>query len=298
MNFLIIEMREGSGWSDSPQQYEFPRRYLGQFDAALQAGGATALVYEPKRNGGRRSFVAWTRLVDPPQRVAGTQSFTIKLIGGLRSFSCPVPFSVNGVPAEWRLRALPPSHYGRELQGRSVREIPERNAIEILVRGGSDALRTRIYHATQATEVDRSRRIVEVLDRDGRFRDAVLRCAGYRCLVTGFGIGENPASRLHGIVEAAHIRPVAAEGPDDLSNGLALTPTVHKLFDAGLFTLNSTSRGIVVRTSPSLSDLRLVGERSKLFLEDGMMLTGSTDLFEPPGEAFLQYHQDVVFKRG
>lgn len=290
-------MREGSGWRDSEFHYEFPARYLGQFHDALSIGTATALVYEPKRDGGRQAFVAWTMLQDPPRRAAGTENFTIDLFGGLRSFSRPVPFSTNGVPAEWGLRHLPPSHYGRALQGRSVRGITEANAIEILLRGGSDALRTRVYESTQAVDGERGRRMIEVLDRDCRFRDSVLRCSSFRCLVTGFGIGGQPASRLHGIVEAAHIRPVAANGPDEVSNGLALTPTVHKLFDAGLFTFELARGVLKVRTSPLLSHLNLVGERSRLVLEDKMVVMGRTDAFKLPDPSFLQYHREMVFRR-
>ena len=297
MNYLIIEMREGSGWRDSQTQYEFPARYLRQFDAALSGGIATALVYEPKRDGGRRAFVAWTMFGDPPRRATGARAFTINFIGGLRSFTRPVPFSMNGVPAEWRLREFPPTHYGRALQGRAVREVPEGNAIEILLRGGSDALRTRVYQSAQANDVERGRRVIEVLDRDCNFRDSVLRAAGFRCLVTGFGIGGQPASRLHGIVEAAHIRPVAANGPDEVSNGLALTPTVHKLFDAGLFTFELVRGSLKLRTSPLLRELNLVGERSRLVLEDGMVVMHPTDASSLPGPSFLEYHRDMVFRK-
>lgn len=290
-------MREGSGWSDSEFHYEFPARYLSQFHDALATGAATVLVYEPRRNGGRRAFVAWSLLQSLPRRADDARNFTIDLIGGLRSFSRPVPFSTNGVPAEWRLRDVSPSRYGHALQGRSVRAIAEDNATEILLRGGSDALRLRVYQSTQVVDVERSRHLIEVLDRDCRFRDSVLRCSDFRCLVTGFGIGGQPASRLHGIVEAAHIRPVAANGPDEVSNGLALTPTVHKLFDAGLLTFELVRDTLKLRTSPLLRELNLVGERSRLVLEDGRVVMRRTDASRLPSPSFLEYHRDLVFRK-
>jgi putative restriction endonuclease len=39
-------------------------------------------------------------------------------------------------------------------------------------------------------------------------------------------------------VEAAHIRPVGANGPDTVQNGLALSGTVHWMFDRGLISLS------------------------------------------------------------
>lgn len=39
-------------------------------------------------------------------------------------------------------------------------------------------------------------------------------------------------------VAAAHIRPVEANGPDIVSNGLALSGTAHWMFDRGLISLS------------------------------------------------------------
>ncbi|WP_368855610.1 HNH endonuclease, partial [Klebsiella aerogenes] len=38
-------------------------------------------------------------------------------------------------------------------------------------------------------------------------------------------------------VAAAHIRPVEANGPDIINNGVALSGTAHWMFDRGLFSL-------------------------------------------------------------
>ncbi len=39
------------------------------------------------------------------------------------------------------------------------------------------------------------------------------------------------------VLEAAHIRPFAEDGPDKVTNGLLLRADIHKLFDAGLVTV-------------------------------------------------------------
>ena len=46
-------------------------------------------------------------------------------------------------------------------------------------------------------------------------------------------------------VQAAHIRPVEASGPDSVSNGLALSGTVHWMFDRGLISITDDYRILV-----------------------------------------------------
>ncbi len=63
------------------------------------------------------------------------------------------------------------------------------------------------------------------------FRRVVLRAYEQRCAVTGLRL-INGGGRAE--VEAAHIRPVEANGPDIISNRLALSGTAHWMFDRGL----------------------------------------------------------------
>src|SRR2546429_10026798 len=39
-------------------------------------------------------------------------------------------------------------------------------------------------------------------------------------------------------VQAAHIQPVASKGPDSVRNGLALSGTVHWMFDRGFISID------------------------------------------------------------
>ncbi len=43
-------------------------------------------------------------------------------------------------------------------------------------------------------------------------------------------------------LKTAHIHAHARKGPDSATNGLALTPTAHDLFDAGLWTIDDDLR--------------------------------------------------------
>lgn len=299
MGYLILEMREGSGYGDSDRMYEFPARYLKQFDEALAGGEAIALIYEPRREGGRRAYVAWTRVRERPTRPIGVSDYVARFEGGLRSFDQPVPFALNGIPVEHRLRPLMPSEYGRAVQGRAVRPIPEANALEILALGSASYGRTRVYDLANETIAtrERVRRTIEQIERDARFRDRVLANYGFRCGLSGLGIGPNPASKLHGVLDAAHIRPVSQNGPDAAGNGFAMTPTLHRLFDAGLFTLVPRRGAVVVERSPQLHNELLVSDRSRIQLENGMELVLPCDGAAVPSGEFLAFHREQVFLR-
>ncbi|MCX5650818.1 MAG: HNH endonuclease [Planctomycetota bacterium] len=299
MGYLILEMREGSGYGDSDRKYEFPARYLRQFDEALADGEAVALIYEPRREGGRRAYVAWTRVRQRPTRPAATGDYVAQFDGGLRSFDQPVPFALNGIPVEHRLRPLSPNEYGRAVQGRAVRPIPEGNALEILALGSASYARTRVYDlANESIETrERVRKTIEQIERDARFRDRILMNYGFRCGLSGLGIGPNPASKLHGVLDAAHIRPVSQNGPDAAGNGIAMTPTLHRLFDAGLFTLVPRQGAIVVERSPQLHEQLLRSDRSRLQLENGMELLLPSDAAAAPTKEFLSFHREQVFLR-
>lgn len=297
MSYLILEMREESGWGDSNIHYEFPARYLRQFEEAMAGGPAIALIYEPKRAGGRMAYVAWTRINRVPVRNAVTGAYTVDFDSGLRSFDQPVPFALNGIPVEHRLREVAPRDYGRAVQGRAVRAIPEANAVEILALGSATYTRTRVYDIPGAAidARERVRRTIEQIERDAKFRDLVLRNYSFRCSITGLGIGPNPASRLHGVLDAAHLKPVAHSGPDLLCNGIAMTPTLHRLFDGGLFTLVARRDRIVVETSPQLDGRLLSSGRTQIHLVSDMEVALPAAAADRPSRDFLSYHREHIF---
>ncbi len=78
--------------------------------------------------------------------------------------------------------------------------------------------------------------------RDPNFRGNILRAYEFRCAFSGFRAALNGS--FHGC-EAAHVRWHAYDGPDDVSNGLALEPTIHALFDIGAWSLTNDHRIIV-----------------------------------------------------
>lgn len=78
--------------------------------------------------------------------------------------------------------------------------------------------------------------------RDPKFRDKILRAYEHQCALTGFraALGGNYFG-----CEAAHVQWHAYDGPDTVENGLCLEPTMHKLFDAGAWTLTDERKVLV-----------------------------------------------------
>lgn len=294
MDFLVLEMREESGYADSAAGYEFPRRYLSQFSNA--GVGTPVLIYEPRRNQGRKAYVAWAVLAGAPA-AQSEGLYRVQFQHGLRSFDCPVPFEVDGVPAEHRLRGVDRRRWSALLQGRAVRWMPGENAVEILTLGHpltSDGWQQ--MGALGLSPGERQSVLVQRLERDSLFRDRILRMYDFRCALTGLACGPNPASRLAGLLDVAHLQPVAHSGPDVAGNGVVLTPTAHRMFDAGLFTFVRRSSDWVVRTSPRLHPTMRESQRMSIRIEDGMpLLRPATPDGEPDGE-FMAYHRKRIFQ--
>ena len=101
---------------------------------------------------------------------------------------------------------------------------------------------------------ERQRIITEVsrLSRAVDFRQRVLFAYGNRCAVTRVQLR---------LVDAAHILPVGVPGSSDhVRNGIALAPTYHRAFDAGLIYLDEQYRMLLNETYlHTLEDLNLTG---------------------------------------
>src|SRR5262249_4040514 len=80
--------------------------------------------------------------------------------------------------------------------------------------------------------------------RDRIFRRIVLRAYDERCAISGLKLinGQGRAE-----VAAAHIRSVEANGPDIVSNGIALSGTAHWMFDRGLISLSDDLEILISR---------------------------------------------------
>jgi putative restriction endonuclease len=119
-----------------------------------------------------------------------------------------------------------------------------------------------------ALPAERRRVVTEVsrLSRDAQFRRRVIFAYGKRCAVTRIQLN---------LVDAAHILPASAEGSSDhVQNGIALSPTYHRAFDAGLIYLDDQCR------------MRLNDGQARLLQQ--LDLAGGIEAFRQPlGQIFL-----------
>jgi putative restriction endonuclease len=122
--------------------------------------------------------------------------------------------------------------------------------------------------------------------RDASFRFRVVEDA-YRghCAFTGVRM-TNGNGRAE--VDAAHIQPVDAGGPDSTPNGLALMKTLHWAFDRGLVSLANDGRILTVDRGLDASVLRLLPQDRRAFLPE------APD--QRPHHTFLEWHRTNCFK--
>ena len=122
--------------------------------------------------------------------------------------------------------------------------------------------------------------------RDRVFRRVVLRAYDERCAITGLKL-INGGGRAE--VEAAHIRPVEANGPDVVSNGLALSGTAHWMFDRGLISLSDDLDILVSRHVNDRTSIDALIHRS------GRALLPQRS-GDRPHRHFLAWHREHCFK--
>jgi putative restriction endonuclease len=115
---------------------------------------------------------------------------------------------------------------------------------------------------------ERQRVVSEVsrLSRNAAFRQRVMFAYGHRCAVTRIQLR---------LVDAAHILPVGASGSSDaVHNGIALSPTYHRAFDAGIIFLNEQM------------EMRIDEGRVRILQQ--LNLAGGVEFFRQPlGQIFL-----------
>lgn len=117
----------------------------------------------------------------------------------------------------------------------------------------------------------------------GAFRVVVTDAYQRRCAITG-------ESTLP-VLEASHIRPVSADGPHDVRNGLLLRSDMHTLFDKGLLTVTPEHR---IEVSSEIKEQYVNGRR--YYAYHGEALRSVPAAGELPLSQFLAYHNERVFR--
>ena len=295
----VLTTKVDPSYDDLPEErYHFPRTYL---NAARAAIGDWIVYYEPRRSsaqlsssGGRQSYFATARIV----RVDGDplrSDHYYAYVADYLEFDRPVPFREDGFFYESRLQKADGS-VNKGLFGRSVRLLQDAEYGMILAAGFETAatqherfgVREGVHPDPGGLELT-DRPIVERLSRrpfrDRVFSTGIKRAYDNTCAISGLRI-INGGGRAE--AQAAHIRPVHANGPDSLRNGVALSSTFHWMFDRGLISIDDDYSLLFKRNAVPGNVLSLVNP-------NGQLRVPEQEIYRPH-RRFLEYHREHVFK--
>ncbi len=294
MTKAVFLTKIGSVYDDLPEErYHFPKRYLGRVEETL---GDWIIYYEPRRNNGRMVYFATARVADIHQDPSRTDRFYARVEHYLE-FETPVPLkegnryyqtsllkpdgSINPGRAQSAVQPISEDEYQLILQTGFTRVLD--------LTGRFSAERDRPGPGLMERPAEFERPIVEQIVnrpfRDRAFAEVVKTAYEQRCAFTGLRI-INGGGRPE--VQAAHIRPVAANGPDSVRNGIALCGTVHWMFDRGLISLSD--------------DYEIIRGREKIPEAIDRLLSPSGRMSLParpdfrPGPQYLRYHREHVLQ--
>ena len=130
----------------------------------------------------------------------------------------------------------------------------------------------------------------ESRQRSPDFKRMVLQAYEHRCAVTGF---QSFLGGVHFGCEAAHIQWHAYDGPDSVANGIALEPTMHKLFDVGAWTLTTDHRIQVSRDFSGNEEAA-----SRLRSRHGKPINKPLTKEDLPAIEFIRWHRERKFLGG
>jgi putative restriction endonuclease len=300
MGYGVFIHRTDSIYDDSPaERYQFPRQYLGRVQACV---GDWIVYYEPRKVRETRGYYAMARVqqvVNDP--TAPGMYFAIIEPGTFLPFASPVAFAPDGSVVE---RGVLNEHGAISGRAQSaVRPLSAADFAHILALAFEDGqpVLPRIGNAQPSSQFDDQPQQPFIFDdvrervsaltsrpaRDRIFRKVVLHAYDRRCAITGLRL-INGGGRAE--VDAAHIKPVEHNGPDDLRNGIALSGTAHWMFDRGLISLADDLTILVSRQVNDAESVRAIINRTG-------RAQGPERPLDRPHPAFLQWHRDHCFKQ-
>ncbi len=282
----VFDTKDKSAYDDDiTWRYHFPSRYLS---VAEQCVGDWIVYREPRADGGSKAYFAAAKVkaVEPDPN---KDKHFYAWLSDYFEFDEPVPWTVNKRYWEEELRNLETSQVGVFMRGRSVRALTDKDFDDIMLAGNGFTVKKEIpdFASTQSDETDatRKRRTVQALTnrtiRDARFRGKVVPAYEGRCAFTGMEMRDRKGNSE---VQAAHVRSVADDGPDILTNGIALSHTIHWMFDRYLLSLTDDYRLIISSDGiPERYRNLLVGEGQRIFLPK--------DERDWPSKTFIEFHR-------
>ena len=295
MTKLVFLHKADSIYDDEPDVvYDFPRAYL---KAVQEAVGDWVIYYEPVK-AGPRGYFAVARISEVIEK-PGAEGRYLALIepGSFLPFDREVPRLVDGRPLEAALTEPDGSPKKGGAVQLAVRRLPEADFARIVNLGLPQELEQMeavrydphppgLQDEAQIFERPVLERLTRRPYRDIAFRRKVREAYGYRCAMSGLQL-RNGGGRPE--VQAAHIRPVEKKGSDSVRNGLALSGTLHWMFDRGLISVAEDCETILISRNKVPDDVV-----SRLIRPDGKLIP-PVDWRDAPHPANLRWHRENVF---
>jgi putative restriction endonuclease len=296
--FGVFIHRSDSIYEDSPaERYQFPSQYLARVEACI---GDWIIYYEPRKAQDTRGYFAIAKIqqVIPDPGISGMYIAIVEP-GSYLDFVNPIPFreadgliergllnehgKISG-RAQSAVRPISATDFNR------ITELGLAEEAAFLPRVDAPSASSGMQEEQSVFQYKQERNRVATLTsrivRDRIFRRVVLRAYDARCAITSLKL-INGSGRAE--VEAAHIRPVEANGPDIVSNGLALSGTVHWMFDRGLISI-ADDREILI--SRHVNDTAGV---CAMINKTGRILSPPRHV-DQPHPHFLRWHRENRFK--
>lgn len=301
----ILYHKDGSGYKDlRGKLYHFPKMYLSRVQ---QTENDWVVYYGPLSGLPSRYYSGLAKVTGIRTDEELPDHFYADLTDYL-DFDRPLDYREDGGFEHQLVGPDGAVNSGRSVQ--AVRIISEAEFAALIMAGLSDAdewpqrvdPHEEIPSGTnplvhfQLGETDQARYVVGDYDRpiiastinrpfrDAKFRQHIRQVYDRTCAFTGLRL-INGGGRPE--VEAAHIVPVEKGGNDSVQNGIALSGTVHWMFDRGLLSL---ADDFTILQSRQLNE-----DISHLLVRDGRARVPNAPHLRPHPH-YLGWHRENVFK--
>jgi len=285
----VFLIRADSIYDDRPEEsYQFPSQYLSR---AAQFADDWIVYFEPVK-AGKRGYhaVAKVERIVPDPVTNGMYRAVIEP-GSYLPLEREVPFRVGNEVVERGVLNEQLRISGRAQS--AVRPLSNSDFNRIIGLGLPDQMEPptgvlRVAEEQTPFDVSRDREtlLTSRIVRDRVFRTKVLEAYDCRCALTGFKF-INGGGRAE--AQAAHIKPVEAHGPDIVTNGIALSGTVHWMFDRGLLSL---ADDLTILLSKFINDI----EGAQKIINRSGRATLPVNPAIRPHPRYLEWHRENCFK--
>ncbi|QDM18771.1 restriction endonuclease [Tardiphaga sp. vice352] len=298
MGFGVFIHRTDSIYDDSPaEKYQFHSQYLSRAQTFV---GDWIVYYEPRKVDATRGYFAIAKVqqIIPDPSATGMYLALIEPSSYL-DFATPVAFTnADGViergilndqgrisgRAQSAVRPISPDDFER------IVTLGLDENVQILPRIGETSSFPQLDEIQAPFQYeeprDRLNYLTSRIVRDRAFRRVILDAYDRRCAVTGLKL-INGGGRAE--VDAAHIRPVEANGPDTVNNGIALSGTAHWMFDRGLIGLSDELEILISRQVNDYETIRALVNKTGFAL-------APQRISHRPHPHFLNWHRENCFK--